>query len=45
MNELSVLQMEEINGGGFWSCAAGLVGGTLLCGVGCGIVGGVIFCN
>ena len=41
MKQLSVMQMEEIEGGSTVSCIGGLVVGTL---VG-GFWGGVIFCN
>ena len=37
MKQLSVMQMEEIEGGSTVSCIGGLVVGTL--------IGGVIFCN
>ena len=38
MKELNILQMEEIEGGGFWRCLGGTVGSGLL-----GVLGGASF--
>jgi hypothetical protein len=46
MNSLSLSQMEEISGGGWWAswgkCAAGIVGGAGLGGLAGGAAGSVI---